>query len=49
MSAAEGLISDGPQSPYPKKKGKLSYNEFYKFREELDAKTKTSDDKLEAV
>ena len=38
--------SDGPPSPYPKKKGKVSYSEFYKFREELDAKLKTSDDQL---
>jgi hypothetical protein len=49
MSAAEGIASDGPQSPYPKKKGKLSYNEFYKFREELDAKIKTSDDQLGTI
>ena len=31
-----------PNSPYPRKKGKLGYDEFYKFREELDAKWKAS-------
>ena len=42
-----GIGSDrAPNSPYPRKKGKVSYDQFYKFREELDAKWKTADDQV---
>lgn len=41
------MTSDrAPDSPYPKKKGKLGYEEFYRFRDELDAKLRTQEEQI---